>query len=194
MLRTVFRDILKYNEIDGNVNKEKGGETGWKLVHADVFRLPACPKVLAESVGSGMHLLGMPIVVLIFAYLGLLSPANRGALLQSMRLLFTVMGILGGFMVAHVYKVFGKGEQREATLLMAFIYLGCVRAQRDNRARAFVWRGAFYDNGHDVTPLVWFLRASRLLRNTHRLWQASRRAACSRECHPEGHPRAGSEY
>merc|ERR1712098_540123 len=43
-------------------------------------------------------------------------------------LLFTFMGVLGGFMMAHVYKVFAKEQQRLVTLLMAVLYPGIVFA------------------------------------------------------------------
>merc|ERR1712125_98049 len=95
---------------------------GWKLVHGDVFRAPPHAKLLAVSVGSGMQLLGMSVVTLCFALLGFLSPAHRGSLLQSMMLLFTFMGVFGGYAMALLYKVFGKDEQRTATLLMAFLF------------------------------------------------------------------------
>merc|ERR1712232_1044045 len=82
--------------------------------------------LLAVSVGSGMQLLGMACVTLFFALLGFLSPARRGGLLQSMLLLFTFMGIFGGFAMARVYKIFSKDDQRVATLLMAFLYPGLL--------------------------------------------------------------------
>merc|ERR1712216_506275 len=69
---------------------------------------------LAVSVGSGLQVLGMAVVTLIFAVLGFLSPAHRGGLLQSMMLLFTFMGVFGG------------EDWRLATLLMAFLYPGVI--------------------------------------------------------------------
>ncbi|KAJ6329921.1 hypothetical protein OIU76_008695 [Salix suchowensis] len=38
MLRTLYRDISKYNELE--TQEEAQEETGWKLVHGDVFRPP----------------------------------------------------------------------------------------------------------------------------------------------------------
>merc|ERR1719394_1717173 len=76
LLRTLHRDIAKYNELAGA--EEVAEETGWKLVHGDVFRKPRHAKWLAVSVGSGVQILGMSVVTLFFALLGLLSPAHRG--------------------------------------------------------------------------------------------------------------------
>merc|ERR1719394_1180850 len=105
LLRTLHRDITKYNELASA--EEAAEETGWKLVHGDVFRKPRHSKLLAVSVGSGMQILGMSVVTLVFALFGFLSPAHRGALLQSMMLLFTFMGIFAGYFSSRLYKMFG---------------------------------------------------------------------------------------
>merc|ERR1719424_1114718 len=90
LLRTLHRDITKYNELA--TAEEKQEDTGWKLVHGDVFRRPPYSTLLSVSVGSGLQIFGMCVVTLIFALLGFLSPAHRGGLLQCMTLLFTLMG------------------------------------------------------------------------------------------------------
>lgn len=124
LLRTLHRDITQYNEVA--TSEEAREETGWKLVHGDVFRRPRHSTLLAVSVGSGMQVLGMSVVTLFFAMLGLLSPARRGSLLQSMMLLFTLMGILAGYTSARFCKVFegDEGRWKCTTLLTAFLYPG----------------------------------------------------------------------
>jgi len=124
LLRTLYRDITKYNELA--TAEEAAEETGWKLVHGDVFRKPRFSKLLAVSVGSGMQILGMSVVTLVFALLGFLSPAHRGALLQSMMLLFTFMGILAGYTTSRFYKVFNGDDWKSTTLLLAFFYPGIM--------------------------------------------------------------------
>lgn len=118
LLRTLHRDITKYNELA--TAEEASEETGWKLVHGDVFRKPKHSKMLAVIVGSGCQILGMSVVTLIFALLGFLSPAHRGGLLQSMMLLYTFMGILAGYSSSRLYKVFGGSDWKITTLLTAF--------------------------------------------------------------------------
>ena len=39
-------------------------ETGWKLVHGDVFRPPRNPTLLVACVGSGIQLFCMVLIVL----------------------------------------------------------------------------------------------------------------------------------
>merc|ERR1719281_1602630 len=105
LFRTLHRDIAMYNELSSA--DEAAEETGWKLVHGDVFRKPRHAKLLVVSVGSGVQIFGMSLVTLIFALAGFLSPAHRGGLLQSMMLLFTFMGVFGGYVSARLYKVLG---------------------------------------------------------------------------------------
>lgn len=53
-------------------------ESGWKLVHGDVFRPPSfSPMLLSVLCGSGMQVLAMTLSTITFAFMGFLSPANR---------------------------------------------------------------------------------------------------------------------
>merc|ERR1719331_1816623 len=122
LLRTLHRDIAKYNELA--TAEEQAEETGWKLVHGDVFRKPALSWLLAVSVGSGMQILGMTVVTLLFALFGLLSPAHRGGLLQCTLLLFTFMGMVAGFTAAKICKLFDGDDWKFTTLLTACFYPG----------------------------------------------------------------------
>ena len=78
-------------------------------------------------VGTGMQLIGMSVVTMIFAVLGFLSPANRGGLMTAMLLLFVVMGIFGGYYSARLYKLF-KVSQCDNLICAAFagFYICCL--------------------------------------------------------------------
>eukprot|EP01062_Namystynia_karyoxenos_P002642 TRINITY_DN10935_c0_g1_i1.p1 TRINITY_DN10935_c0_g1~~TRINITY_DN10935_c0_g1_i1.p1 ORF type:complete len:657 (+),score=240.86 TRINITY_DN10935_c0_g1_i1:99-1973(+) len=106
MLRTLLRDIARYNAIEDAEDLQE--ETGWKLVHTDVFRPPQYKAMLACHVGTGVQLLGMCITVLVFACLGFLSPANRGALFTAILLCFVFLGIYGGYTSARLTKMWGE--------------------------------------------------------------------------------------
>ena len=56
MVRTLRRDISQYNQLE--TVEEAAEETGWKLVHGDVFRPPRLPGLLSVYVGTGVQLLG----------------------------------------------------------------------------------------------------------------------------------------
>jgi transmembrane 9 superfamily protein 2/4 len=124
MLRTLHRDISKYNQLE--TAEDAAEESGWKLVHGDVFRPPRGQSWLAVFVGTGVQLLGMTVVIMIFAILGFLSPANRGGLMSSMLLLFVFMAALAGYYSARLYKRFRGAAWKRNTLRTAFFFPGVV--------------------------------------------------------------------
>mmetsp|Transcript_47998 Transcript_47998/g.112032 ORF Transcript_47998/g.112032 Transcript_47998/m.112032 type:complete len:613 (-) Transcript_47998:77-1915(-) len=121
LLRTLHRDITEYNEV---TVEDAAEESGWKLVHGQVFRKPPYFWLLAVSVSSGVQILGMSLVTLIFALQGFLSPAYRGGILQSMMFLYTAMGLLAGYVSARMAKLFEDSSSRLISLLTALLYPG----------------------------------------------------------------------
>jgi transmembrane 9 superfamily protein 2/4 len=106
---------------------EEREETGWKLVHADVFRPPAeNPMLFCVMVGTGMQLVLCAFFLVIFATLGFLSPANRGSLMIGMLLLFVLMGSFAGFTAARLYKTFKGKQWQRCTILTAVLFPGIV--------------------------------------------------------------------
>ncbi|KAF8062046.1 TMN7 [Scenedesmus sp. PABB004] len=124
MVRTLWRDIAKYNALDAQ--EEAAEESGWKLVHGDVLRPPANGSLLATYVGVGVQILGMLLITTLFALLGFLSPSNRGGLMTAMVLMFVFMGAAAGYAAARLYKSF-RGEQWKAmTARTALLFPGVV--------------------------------------------------------------------
>ncbi|CAL9758776.1 unnamed protein product [Musa acuminata subsp. burmannicoides] len=126
MLRTLYRDISKYNQLE--TQEEAQEETGWKLVHGDVFRPPANSDLLCVYVGTGVQFFGMLLVTMLFAVLGFLSPSNRGGLMTAMLLLWVFMGLFAGYSSARLYKMFKGTEWKKITLRTAFTFPGIVFA------------------------------------------------------------------
>lgn len=126
LVRTLNRDITRYNRIETEEEKaEDKEESGWKLVHADVFRPPAnLPLIFCVIIGTGMQLIVCAFFLIVFAAVGFLSPASRGSIMIGMLLIFVLMGSLAGFTSARLYKTFrGKMWQR-CTLLTAVLFPG----------------------------------------------------------------------
>ncbi|XP_009762751.1 transmembrane 9 superfamily member 7 isoform X1 [Nicotiana tabacum] len=126
MMRTLYRDIANYNQLE--TQDEAQEETGWKLVHGDVFRAPINYGLLCVYVGTGIQILGMTLVTMIFALLGFLSPSNRGGLMTAMVLLWVFMGLLAGYSSARFYKMFKGTEWKRITLKTAFMFPGILFA------------------------------------------------------------------
>lgn len=55
MLRTLRKDLSRYNELDSR--EETADESGWKLVHGDIFRPPQRPALLSVYVGTGVQVI-----------------------------------------------------------------------------------------------------------------------------------------
>jgi transmembrane 9 superfamily member 2/4 len=104
MLRTLYRDISKYNQLENQEDAQE--ETGWRLVHGDVFRPPVHPDLLCVYVGTGVQFFRMLLVTLLFAILGLLSPSNQGGLMTAMLLLWVFIGLFAGYSSSRLYKMF----------------------------------------------------------------------------------------
>ncbi|XP_002989231.2 transmembrane 9 superfamily member 7 [Selaginella moellendorffii] len=124
MMRTLHRDISKYNQLE--TQEEAQEETGWKLVHGDVFRAPEHAGTLCVFVGTGVQCLGMTVVTMIFALLGFLSPSNRGGLMTAMVLLWVFMGLVAGYASARLYKSFKGSDWKKITMKTALIFPAVV--------------------------------------------------------------------
>ena len=125
MLRTLHKDITSYNEMQ--TLEEAQEESGWKLVHGDVFRPPAfSPMLLSVLAGSGIQILAMSVCTMVCALFGLTSPANRGGLLTTLLLLFVFMGSFAGYYSARIYKLFGGKEWKRNTITTAAFYPGVM--------------------------------------------------------------------
>lgn len=124
MLRTLYRDIAKYNELE--TQEEAQEETGWKLVHGDVFRPPVNSDLLCVYVGTGVQFFGMILVTMIFAILGFLSPSNRGGLMTAMLLVWVFMGLFAGYSSTRLYKMFKGSEWKKIALKTATLFPAIV--------------------------------------------------------------------
>lgn len=139
LMRVLKKDIARYNRLDTfnlddlsgtNGEAEEGvqEDSGWKLVHGDVFRAPKNPLVLSVFLGNGSQLFVMTGTTIVFALLGFLSPSNRGSLGGAMILLYTIFGFVGGYISARVYKTFGGESWKLNILLTPVLIPGIVFA------------------------------------------------------------------
>lgn len=124
MLRTLHADLRRYREME--TQEEVQEETGWKLVHGDVFRPPSNPMLLSVFIGTGIQVFSMSITTMIFAVLGFLSPANSGGLLTALVVLFVVSGVFAGYFGARTYKLFKGQNWKQNMFLTATLFPGTV--------------------------------------------------------------------
>ncbi|KAK6944398.1 Nonaspanin (TM9SF) [Dillenia turbinata] len=110
-LRTVRRDLTRYEELDKEAQAQMNEElSGWKLVVADVFRAPSNPALLCVMVGDGVQILGMAVVTIMFAALGFMSPASRGALISGMLFIYMILGVAAGYVAVRLWRTISCGD------------------------------------------------------------------------------------
>ncbi|XP_075211527.1 transmembrane 9 superfamily protein member 2 [Lycorma delicatula] len=124
ILRTLHKDIARYNQIDSGEDVQE--EFGWKLVHGDVFRPPRKGMLLSVLLGSGVQIFCMTLFTLAFACLGFLSPANRGAFMTCAMVVYVCLGTPAGYVSARIYKSFGGEKWKSNVLLTSLLSPGIV--------------------------------------------------------------------
>lgn len=102
LMRILKNDFSKYMEIDEDELTEE--ETGWKMIHGDVFRSPPFTNLLAAAVGSGAQIFFTVLILLTAVCIGAFKVTRRGALLTACILIFAVCGIFGGIVAGRLFK------------------------------------------------------------------------------------------
>jgi transmembrane 9 superfamily protein 2/4 len=135
MMRTLARDIQKYNETGDPESRKKSSasdasedevleETGWKLVHADVFRSPSMGGLFAPIIGSGVQLMVVMAALIVLSATGVLNPSYRGGFISFGLFLFVFAGVFSGYFSTRVYKTFAGTNWKKNALMTALIFPG----------------------------------------------------------------------
>jgi transmembrane 9 superfamily protein 2/4 len=148
LARALRKDIARYNRLDNiNLDDLTGSspsdddlqeDSGWKLVHGDVFRSPRHTLLLSILLGSGAQLFVMTGLTVAFALLGFLSPSNRGFLTTVSLLLYTILGCVGGFVSARAYKTYG-GENWKLNIALTPVLVPGIVFSTFFLLNLFVW-------------------------------------------------------
>jgi len=130
LVRNLRRDIDAYNALAALADEEQDeevDETGWKLVHADVFRPPqTMPMLYCVFIGSGSQL-GLTILLsIIFSAVGFLNPARRGSLVNAMLSFYMLSGIVAGYISSRLYKAFRGRLWQLCTVMTATLFPGAA--------------------------------------------------------------------
>ncbi|KAL9107502.1 MAG: hypothetical protein Q9227_007604 [Pyrenula ochraceoflavens] len=171
LLRALRKDIARYNRLDAfNLDDLTGGsavnedgvqeDSGWKLVHGDVFRPPRFPLLLSVLLGNGAQLFIMAGITVAFALLGFLSPSNRGFLSTVILLLYTLFGFVGGYVSARSYKTLG-GENWKLNIASTPLFLPAIVFGVFFFLNLFLWAknssGAVPFTTMIAIVLIWFI-------------------------------------
>uniref|UniRef100_A0A0D9XAQ9 Transmembrane 9 superfamily member n=1 Tax=Leersia perrieri TaxID=77586 RepID=A0A0D9XAQ9_9ORYZ len=123
MLRSLHREIFRYSQLE--TQNETQAETGWKLVHGDVFRSPSNPGLLCAFAGSGVQLFGTLLITVVFEFLGFFSSMTSAGVRNAMLLTWVLMGLFAGYTSSRLSKMFNTGsEWKHITLTTAILFPG----------------------------------------------------------------------
>lgn len=96
------------------------------MVHADCFRPPQRGLLFfCVLLGSGIQVLGMVVISMLLALLGMISPENRGMILNILLALYVAMSYVNGYFTLYFYHSWGGTHFKRAILLSGTL-LPCV--------------------------------------------------------------------
>lgn len=126
-IRTLRKDIAAYNQMQ--TLEEAQEETGWKLLHGDVFRPPSShPNIFSILVGTGAQIGSAFILTMMCSILRLTSPMKKGQMLTSVVILYVLCGAVSGYISARTYKFCGGKAWKRNTFLTAAALPGTLIA------------------------------------------------------------------
>lgn len=127
MIRTLRKDIAGYNEMQ--TLEEAQEETGWKLVHGDVFRPPSThPMIFSVMVGTGAQIGSAFLATMLCAMVGLINPMRKGQTLTAILILYVLCGSVAGYVSARIFKFCDAKAWKQNTMLTAAGLPGCLVA------------------------------------------------------------------
>eukprot|EP00937_MAST-01D_sp_MAST-1D-sp2_P005126 g5126.t1 len=105
LMRVLKNDFSRYMQLDEEASAEE--ETGWKLLHGDVFRFPARASLFCAFVGTGVHLFVVTFVLLVLALTSVFNAAKRGSVMTATIIIYSLTSGVGGFVSARLYRQMG---------------------------------------------------------------------------------------
>lgn len=114
-LRSLKSDYARYNEF--NLDDEFHEDSGWKLSHGDVFRIPNKSLLLSVLVGSGVQLLLLAIGGIVIAAVAFNNSGSREVLPTVFFVLYALFGFVGSYTSMGVYKFF-KGPYAKMNMIL----------------------------------------------------------------------------
>lgn len=128
LVRNLRRDIAAYNALSALADEEKDDdmdESGWKLIHADVFRPPDNhPMLFCVCCGGGVQLILTIFATICFSAIGFLNPARRGSLVNGLLSFYVLTGVVSGYVSSRLYKSFKGRLWQVCTVATALLFPG----------------------------------------------------------------------
>ncbi|GMJ03529.1 transmembrane nine 1, endomembrane protein 12 [Hibiscus trionum] len=124
LMRTLRNDYAKYAREDDDLEsleRDVSEESGWKLVHGDVFRPPRNLSLLSAVVGTGAQLALLVLLVILLAIVGTLY-VGRGAIVTTFILCYAFTSFISGYVSGGMYSRNGGKNWIKAMILTASLF------------------------------------------------------------------------
>ena len=128
LIKALRKDLALYNDFGVDANDEED-ESGWKMIHGDVFRPPSTsPMALGVLVGSGAQIAVAALVTLILSQTNLINPAMKGQALSNIIMVYVFSGTVSGYVSARIFKFCGGKNWKLNTIVTAIAFPGTLIA------------------------------------------------------------------
>jgi hypothetical protein len=124
LMRVLKNDFTRYMNVDDDSDLNQEEETGWKLVHGDVFRYPSRISIFCAFIGTGAHLFVVTFCLLSLALLSAFHPSKRGGIMTATIIIYALTSGVGGFVSARLYRQLGGLNWVWNTILNSLVFPG----------------------------------------------------------------------
>ncbi|KAL1533840.1 Transmembrane 9 superfamily member 1 [Salvia divinorum] len=124
LMRTLRNDYAKYAREDDDLEtleRDVNEESGWKLVHGDVFRPTQNLALLSAVVGTGAQLSTLVLLVIIVAIVGMLY-IGRGAIVTTFIVCYAFTSFIAGYVSGGMYSRHGGKSWIKSMILTASLF------------------------------------------------------------------------
>ncbi|KAG1331108.1 putative Transmembrane 9 superfamily member 1 [Cocos nucifera] len=124
LMRTLRNDYAKYAREDDDLEtleRDVSEESGWKLVHGDVFRPPQNLVLLSALVGTGAQLAMLVLLVIVLAIVGMLY-IGRGAIVTTFIVCYALTSFISGYVSGGLYSRNGGKSWIRSMILTASLF------------------------------------------------------------------------
>ncbi|XP_045817541.1 transmembrane 9 superfamily member 1 [Trifolium pratense] len=124
LMRTLRNDYAKYAREDDDLEtleRDVSEESGWKLVHGDVFRPPRSLALISAVVGTGAQLALLILLVILLAIVGMLY-VGRGAIVTTFIVCYALTSVISGYVSGGMYSRNGGKSWIKSMILTASLF------------------------------------------------------------------------
>ena len=121
LLKILRKDFARYNTaLQDDEEDYEEDETGWKLVHGDVFRFPRNKALFSAFIGAGTQIYVVVLIIFALAMLDVFYPYNRGAFYTAAIFALCLTSIVGGYVSGSLHRQM-EGTRWAGTMVLTML-------------------------------------------------------------------------